>query len=150
MCSFFCVSSCIQKKSKEETIQQGRFKTYKGELNVDADAGLESILKQEKEVFDYFYDSVQTHFNYKNEKEMFEDFKSKKATVLLLSRELEKSEVNDLRNLDTIYIRQLPVAYDAVALIGCKDFDDKNLDIELLKKYFNPDILSTYPSMFVF
>ncbi len=147
-CLLLLASSCTPKKSSEEVKQQSRFRIYKGELKIGADAGLESILKQQKEVFDYFNDSVQTTISYKTEKELFEDFKNKKANLLLLSRELEKSEVNDLQNLDTIYIRQLPVAYDAVALIGGKDFDNKNLDLDLLKKYFDPKNSSaSYPKL---
>lgn len=147
---FLLGSSCSQRKSSEEAKQESRFKIYKGQLNVDVDAGLEPIIKEQKEVFDYFYDNVQSHFFYKNEKEMLEDFKSKKATVLLLSRELEKSEANDLRNLDTIYIRQLPVAYDAVALIADKSFDDTNLDMEVLKKYFEPKNVSSSNPKLIF
>ncbi len=149
VCCLLLISSCAH-KSAEEVREQSRYKTYKGELNVDADAGLEPIIKQEEEVFDYFYDSVKTNIFYKNEKEMFEDFKSKKSTVLLLFRELEKSEINDLKNLDTIYVRQLPVAYDAVALIGSNDFDDKDLDMEVLKKYFNPKNSSASSPRLVF
>lgn len=146
--SLLLLASCTQKKSVEEAKQESRFKIYKGELNVAADMGLETILKQQEEVFDFLNDSLQSNFFYKNEKEMFEDFKSKKATLLILSRELEKSEVNDLRNLDTIYVRQLPVAYDAVALIGSNDFDDKNLDFVLLQKYFDPKNSSaSYPKL---
>jgi phosphate transport system substrate-binding protein len=145
----FSLSSC-HRKSNEEIKQQSRFKTYQGDLFVDADAGLQPILKQQEEVFNYFYDSVQTHFQYKNEKEMFDDFRSKKATLLLLSRELQTSEINDFRNIDTIYIRQLPVAYDAVALIGSPDFDDKDLDLDLLKKYFDPKGTSTSSPKLVF
>jgi len=148
--SLFLFFSCKQKTTEKEPKQQTRYDTYSGELNVAADAGLESILNQEEEIFDYMYDSVQTNFSYKNEKEMFEDFKSKKATVLLLSRELEKSEINDLKNLDTIYIRQQALAYDAVALIGSKDFDDENLDMEVLKKYFDPKSSSTATPRLVF
>jgi phosphate transport system substrate-binding protein len=55
----------------------------------------------------------------------------------LLARALSESEINALKNIDTIYIKQLPIAYDAVALIGSRDFDDTDLDIELLKKYFS-------------
>lgn len=144
----FSLSSCTQKKSAEEAKQDSRFKIYKGVLNVDADMGLEPILKQQEDVFDFLNDSVQSNFAYKNEKEMFQDFKNNKATLLILSRELEKTEVNDLRNLDTIYVRQLPVAYDAVALIGSNDFDDKSLDFALLQKYFDPkNSYASYPKL---
>ncbi len=150
ICFFLILSSCAQKKATDETKEQGKYRVYKGELNIAVDATLEPIIRQQEEVFDYVYDSVQTNFSYRNEKEMFEDFKSKKATVLLLSRELEKSEINDLKNLDTIYIRQLPVAYDAVALIGNRSFDDKYLDMESLKRYFDPNNSSPSTPKLVF
>ena len=66
----------------------------------------------------------------------------------MLSRKLEQSELNDFKNLDTIYVREQPVAYDAVALIGNKDFDDKDLDMGTLQKYFDPkNVSATTPKL---
>lgn len=130
--------SCSQKKSDAHAQANTRYTTYKGVLNVSADAGLESILKQQEQIFEFMYDSVELNITYKNEKEIFEDFRSKKSTAIVLARKMEQAELNDLKNLDTIYTRELPIAYDAVALIGNKKFDDTKLDMEMLKKYFNP------------
>lgn len=133
------VAGCKQNNNTGNTAPaRTKYTTYSGNLSVVADTGLQYIIRQQQEIFDYMYDSVQTTFTYKNEKEMFADFKAKKATVMILSRKLEQAEINDLKNLDTIYVRELPVAYDAVALIAAKGFDDSKLDMELLKQYFNP------------
>jgi len=145
-----CCSSCAQKKTQQDVQQESRFKTYKGELRVEADAGLESIINQEKEIFDFNYDSVHTTLTYKNEKEMLDDFRSRKTDVVVLSRKPEQSEINDFKNLDTIYLRIQPVAYDAVALIGSKDFNDKDLSMDLLKKYSAPENSSATNPKLVF
>ncbi|HLP20585.1 MAG TPA: substrate-binding domain-containing protein [Chitinophagales bacterium] len=144
------VVGCKQNSGQGAKKAPTKYSTYVGQLSVVADTGLEAIIKQQEEIFDYMYDSVQTTFSYKNEKEMFADFKAKKATVMILSRKLEQAEINDLKNLDTIYVRELPVAYDAVAMIGGKDFDDSKLDMEVLKKYFNPAATSTDNPKLVF
>jgi phosphate transport system substrate-binding protein len=51
---------------------------------------------------------------------------------------------------DTVYVRELQVAYDAVALVGNRHFDDSALDVETLKKYFAPDGNSTNTPLMVF
>lgn len=147
---FFVIlfSSCQQKKTKSAELKTiTRYDTYSGVLNVTCDSGLESIIKQHEEVFEYLYDSVQLNLTYQTEKEMFVDFRSKKSTVMLLARPLTEAEISAFKNSDTIYIKQLPVANDAVALIGSKDFEDKDMDVELLKKYFNPKNSSQSPPL---
>ncbi len=128
-------SSCRQ-KSDYEAKQESRFRTYKGVLNIAADAGLEPILKQQVEVFEFLYDSVDVNISYKSENEMFEALKKREAAGLILTRMLTPEEISNFKTFDTLYTRELPVAYDAVALIGNKNFDDNNLDTAALKKYF--------------
>ncbi len=133
------VVSCSHKKDEAKKQNKAtRYTSYAGALNVSADSGLENILKQQEQIFEFTYDSVLVNIQYKNEKEIFEDFRTKKSTAILLARSLEQTEVNDFKNFDTIYTREIPVAYDAVALIGHPKFDDKQLDVEVLKKYFSP------------
>ncbi len=135
----FSLVSCNQSKPPaqlETTVT--KYDVYKGVLNVSCDAGLEPIIKQQTEVFQYLHDSVRCNVLYSSEKEMFADFRSKKTNVMLLSRALATTEVNDFKNIDTIYIRELPIAYDAVALIASKDFDDSRLTVEQVKQYFSP------------
>lgn len=129
--------SCSSPKTKEEAIQQSRYRTYKGTLHIVADEGLEPIIKQEMEVFSFLYDSVTVNIEYKTEKEILQNFKEKKTTLIILSRKLDAAEINSLRTQDTLYVREQPIAYDAVAMIGAKDFDGSRLDIDTLKKYFS-------------
>ncbi len=132
------ISSCAHKKQAKETVTNTRYTTYAGTLNLSADAGLEPIMRQQKEIFDYLYDSVTTTIGYKSEKEALEDFKTRKTKLLLLSRALSTTEIENLKVNDTIYVRQQPIAYDAVAIIGASGFDDSKLDVNMLKKYFDP------------
>lgn len=142
------VSACKHNTTAKDTEDQEntRYTTYKGTLNMDADAGLQSIMRQQVEVFDYLYDSVETNIAYKSEKEMLEDFKTRKAKLLILSRALTPAEIESFKVNDTIYIRQQPVAYDAVAIIGNKNFDDSKLDLAGLKAYFDPNKSATRQS----
>lgn len=138
ICTMLLISSCANKKQAKEPVTNTRYTTYTGTLNLSADAGLEPIMRQQKEIFDYLYDSVTTTIGYKSEKEALEDFRTRKVKLLLLSRALSANEIENLKVNDTIYVRQQPIAYDAVAIIGASGFDDSKLDVNLLKKYFDP------------
>lgn len=137
-CLLFSLYACKQKAVAPEPPQNTRYTTYTGELNVDVDAGLEFIMRQQVEIFSYLYDSVKTNVAYKSEKEILEDFKTRKAKLIVLPRVLTQQEIESYKVNDTIYIRQLPVAYDAVAIIAGKEYDDSKLDLATLKKYFDP------------
>lgn len=112
-------------------------KVYTGRLNIVADAGLESIIRQQAAVFASRYDSLSVQTEFKDEASMFDDFRKGTADVLILTRALSEAEKQRLKKEDTIYIRELEIARDAIALIGNKAFDDARLDSILLKRYFN-------------
>src|SRR6185436_7266847 len=101
--------------------------------------GLEPVLKQQLEIFEFAHDSVKISVQYKTDKEMLDDLRQRKAQVLVTTRMLEEAEKEALKEKDTVYIREITVAHDAVALIGNRKFDDKALDVEQLKTYFNPN-----------
>ena len=144
---FFGVASCNRHKSADEMKQDTRHKGYRGELTIAVDESLGSIMKQDKEVFEYLYDSVKVNLIYGPEKEMLEAFRHKKATLLILARELDKPEIAAIREIDTIAVREQPVAYDAVALIGNPEFDDKDLDMAQLSRYFDPRASANGPRL---
>lgn len=112
--------------------------TGKLELRVDADEDLEPVMSKQAEVFEYAFDTAKLTMAYKNEAAILEDFKTKKTDVLVLSRDLTEAEKQNLKTVDTIYVREVRVANDAVALIGSKQFDDSKLDMDVLKKSFAP------------
>lgn len=141
--------SCAPKKAPVNT-NIGAEKVYTGELQVDADPGLEPVMKHQQEVFEYQHDSVKLNIQYKNEADMMADFKSRKSGVLVMCRGLDSAEQQSLIKHDTLYVREILIAYDAVALVGNKAFDDKNLDIEKLKQYFSPANTSANVPQLVF
>lgn len=136
----FAFSSCNSSapKTAEERKQVGRYKIYKGELSIEADKGIEPVIRQQVEVFSYLHDSVNVSVQYKNEDELLKDFAEKKVGILLLARELTDAERETYKTRDTIYAREMTIAYDAVALIGNPKFSDKELSIEKLQSFFNP------------
>lgn len=139
--------SCTQKRTAANT-KIGAEKVYTGQLNIAVDPGLEPVMKQQQEVFGYQYDSVKLNIQYKNESDMLADFGSKKVSVLVMCRALDSTEIKKLIKEDTLYVREIKIAHDAVALIGNKSFNDKDLSIEKLKQYFSPtDTLATNPQM---
>lgn len=113
-----------------------KYDTYKGDLNVVCDAGLEPIIKQQVEIFSYLYDSIHLKIAYKDEKDVIDDFRLKNTNLVILSRALEQSEVSSLKENDTIYTREMPLAFDAVALITNKNFSDSSISLPILKSYF--------------
>jgi phosphate transport system substrate-binding protein len=143
------LASCAQKRTSDNT-NIGAEKIYKGRFTLDVDPGLEHVMKLQQEVFEYAHDSVKLNIQYKNEAEMLADFKSRKASVLIMARALDSLEKVSMAKHDTLYVREIKIASDAVALIGNKEFDDKALDIESLKKYFDPSNTATNVPEMVF
>lgn len=143
-------SSCNQKPSDDNSTGAGKDKVYKGTVNIAVDASLEPVMKQEEEIFEFAYDSVNANIIYENESEVISDFASKKATVMVVARDLTEEEKNKLISRDSIYVREVNVAYDAVALIGNLNFDDSKLSIDDLKKYFSPENSSANSPKMVF
>ncbi len=133
-------SSCNGNRTDSNTDQPllGKYKIYKGDFRVTIDRSLEPILKQEVEIFRFIYDSVNMTVEYANEAEMLNNFRERNTDVLVMARELTPAEKESLKEQDTIYAREMKVAYDAVALVGNNNFQDANLSVALLKDYFNP------------
>lgn len=150
VCFIIFLSSCQHGQPDQEKQNKSRFKTYKGTVNVYADASFETIMKLEQEVFEFHYDSVKANIQYLDEAAVIEAYRKNRNGVMVLGRELDSAETAALQKADTLYIRQLDVAYDAVALIGNQDFDDNNLDSLTIRRYFDPNNQSANTPKMVF
>lgn len=138
----FALSGCKQDNAnndKQLKHARSKEKVYKGELTLLCDVGLEPIIKQQVEVFEYLYDSVKINTRYVSEEEALSQFTKQKKGVVILSREVEKAERESFKKKDTLHLREMPVAYDAVALIGNNAYNDNALTIDELKSYFDPN-----------
>jgi phosphate transport system substrate-binding protein len=129
-------TSCSQRQS---TIIEPVAAKVKNQINVDADPGIEHAMAHEIDIFEFQYDSLKVNIQYKNEAEMLEDFRAGKADVLIMTRMLDTLEKETMISRDTLYVRELQVAYDAVALVVNRNFNDTTLTMEKLKWAFNPD-----------
>ena len=107
-------------------------------------------MKLQQEVFEYQNDSVKLNIQYRNEADMLTDFGKGRVGMLVMTRALDSTEIQNLIKRDTVYVREIKIAYDAVALIGNKNFSDTNFDFESLRKYFDPANTATDVPTMVF
>jgi len=128
----------------------GRNKIYDGKLRILTDEGLKPIISQQIEVFEFIHDSVQVQSQYMPDKDMVAEFAKDKQAMMVLARPLTENEKDILKQNDTIYTRQIQVAYDAVAIIGSTNFKGSKLDMAKLKSYFNPTTDTTNGIKMVF
>lgn len=135
------VWSCNQQQGKKDISQKAfapKEKGYSGTLEVWADAGLEPIVKQQIEVFEFLNDSVKVDVKYVSDLMALDVFSKRKAGVVVLAREVSGAEKEKMKKADTLHIREMSVAYDAVAMIGNNSFSDADLSMDKLKAYFDP------------
>lgn len=117
----------------------GKDKMYKGELTVFVDEGLKPVMQQQIDVFEYLYDSVKVNVKYTRPNEVIDSFRSKHAGVVVITRDLDKREIEQMKATDTIYPREVLVSYDAVAIICKKQKQEIDLDYTGLKNLFSPE-----------
>jgi ABC-type phosphate transport system, periplasmic component len=125
-------------KSNTEPVTSGRHKVYKGNLTVFVDEGLKNVIRQQIDVFEYLYDSVKVHATYTHPSEVLDSFRSKHAGVIVITRELDQREIEQMKRINTIYPRQVMVSYDAVAMICNRQAPEWDLDYTALKHLFSP------------
>jgi phosphate transport system substrate-binding protein len=147
------ITACNQTSKRQDSSQEmvkpsiGKEKIYKGVLNIGCDPGLQSVINQEVEIFRYDHDSVQVNLEYKPEEELLNEFRKGSMSTIILTRVLDAREIENFKK-DTIYIRQLSEASDAVAIIGNQKMDDSNLNMETLRSYINPKATSNIKVVF--
>lgn len=135
-----CNSSTTPPPAKNDNRTDiGKDKVYKGELTVFADEGLKPVIQQQIDVFEYLYDSVKVNVKYVHEKEVIDSFRSKHAGVVVITRDLDNRELEQMKATDTIYPREVLVSYDAVAIICKKQKEELDLDYTGLKNLFSPE-----------
>ena len=138
----FLLASCAQQAEKKPTPTTesniGREKYYAGKLAIGVDTSIAPIIKQQTEIFTFINDSVQLEETYANEAILFDKFRKREVGVVIIPRQLSASEIARFKEKDTIYVRQIQLAYDAIALVGNKTGNSPPLSLEWLKQNFSP------------
>ena len=143
----FLITSCAQQAEKKPTSTSesniGREKYYTGKLAIGVDTSIAPIIKQQTEIFTFINDSVQLEETYANEAILFDKFRKREVGVVIIPRQLSASEIARFKEKDTIYVRQIQLAYDAIALVGNKNGKSPQLSIDWLKQNFSPSFKSS-------
>jgi hypothetical protein len=143
----FLITSCAQQAEKKPTSTSesniGREKYYAGKLAIGVDTSIAPIIKQQTEIFTFINDSVQLEETYANEAILFDKFRKREVGVVIIPRQLSASEIARFKEKDTIYVRQIQLAYDAIALVGNKNGKSPQLSIDWLKQNFSPSFKSS-------
>jgi len=103
------------------TVSKQVEKTYKGHLHIVIDESLKPVMTQQVDLFTYYFDSVTVATEYLPEAEVMNKLRSKSADVAVFARILTENEKSVFKSKDTLYVRELCVAYDAIAMITAAD-----------------------------
>lgn len=106
------VSSC-------SPIKKGEY--AKGTEYVGCEDGFRRVLEEEIEVFEYQYPDAFILPRYMSENECIDSLKADKCQLIIITRELTKPEIENIKKTCKRVVRQKCIAVDAVALIVNKD-----------------------------
>lgn len=100
-------------------IKKGEY--AKGTEYVGCDDGFRKILEEEIEVFEYQYPDAFILPRYMSENECIDSLKAGKCQLIIVTRELTRPEIDNIKSSQRRVVRQKCIAVDAVALIVNKD-----------------------------
>jgi phosphate transport system substrate-binding protein len=102
-----------------------------GKIVIASDTNLRSVLDQMKPVYENSYPDAVVDFNYSNEEDIVRDFINGKVRVMIISRSLLETERQQSASVQQINeVREHIFAYDAIAVISCKQFRDSVIALE--------------------
>lgn len=119
------ISGCNQGNSPTDTPTTGI-------LTISVDETYKPLIDSEINTFESIYKYAKINVNYKNETEVLNDLMNDSIRVIITSRKLNKEELKQFEKWE-IVPRVTKIAYDAVALIGNKNFKDSIFSIDELK-----------------
>lgn len=100
-------------------IKKGEY--TEGAEYIACDDGFRKILKQEIEVFEYQYPKAFILPSYMSENECIDSLKAGKCNLIIVTRELNEAERENIKKEQKRVVRQKCIAVDAVAIIVNKD-----------------------------
>jgi len=104
-----------------------------GEITISVDETLNPLIDSEINTFQKIYTYAKVKVNYKPESDAFSDLMNTKIRLIIVSRQLNKSELKEFEKWE-IVPKVTKIAYDAVALIGSKDLKDSTLTLKELNE----------------
>jgi len=122
----FVLASCNDSKPQfQDTLSTGT-------IDISVDETFKPVIDEELKVFDSSYPNAHINIHYKSESECFKDYFNDSARIILVTRKLTDME-QKLAEQKKIYVRQLALARDAIAVIVNKSSADTMLGTSELK-----------------
>ena len=103
-----------------------------GSIAISVDETYRPVIEQQQKVFDSSYPEAKITANYKAEADCFKDFFSKKARLILVTRELTADE-KTLCEQKKIVPTTVSLAKDAIAVVVNNSSEDTVMSIEYIK-----------------
>ena len=115
-----CAISCDDTPKPADTIG-------KGTIDISADETYKPVIDEQKKVFDSSYPEAHVNIHYKPEAECFKDYFEGKARLILVTRELSKTE-KEFSLSKKIFPSGDAVAGDGIAVLVSNESKDTVLD----------------------
>ncbi len=101
-----------------------------GEIHIQCDEALSTIIEQEKDIFERNYPYAKIHINYLSEFDLFRNFLNDSAEVIIASRSLMADEREFLDKNRNLHPREFPFAVSALAFISSPQSHDSCISYE--------------------
>lgn len=143
-----CHTSGEKRKDNQVTlVENGKIKGYAGNLIAGVDESIADIARLQAEVFEYEYESVNLTLKEYNSNELLSSFRKHETTIILTTRQLSDNERDEIKRMDSILVREVIIAYDAIAMIVHKDYQGETPDSAALRSYFTANKSSGSPAL---
>lgn len=113
-----------------------------GSVTLYADEGFMSFMEQERDVFEYQYPKAIVNTHYMSEVDVMNGLLEDSCTLAVTSRPLTEKQIEYLKTKHKKFVRQEPIAVDAVAVIVNKDNPLGLLTVNEIKDLFSGEITS--------
>lgn len=107
-----------------------------------ADEGFKYFMEQEREVFEYQYPDAFVVTHYMSELDVINGLLEDKCVLGVVGRKLSQEQIDYIKNHNKKFVRQEPIAVDALALIVNKANPVGLLSVQEIKDLFSGEISS--------
>lgn len=133
LCALLCV--CGACNSKPQKYNEGSVMMY-------ADEGFKYFMEQEREVFEYQYPDAFVVTRYMSELDVINGLLDDKCVLGVVGRKLSQEQIDYIKDHNKKFVRQEPIAVDALALIVNKANPVGLLSVQEIKDLFSGEISS--------
>lgn len=142
------ISSCLFCAcGGNQTSEKPKETTTSGHIKIAIDESLKPVMEQQLKVFDSSFPKADIEEQYKSETECFQDFFRDSVRMIIATRDLTQKERKQLTQ-NGGFVRSMPIARGAVALIVNRESPDSLMTVEQLKYILNNKFARKYNIVF--